>query len=59
MTVQELIEHLQTLPQDLTVHFRVYGSGYVWHQVARTEDFVEETHIDTSEKIVEITADWN
>jgi len=59
MNVQELIEHLQALPQDLTVHFRVYGSGHVWHQVARIEDFVEETHIDTSEKIVEITADWN
>ena len=59
MTVQELIAHLQKLPQDHEVHFRGYSCGSVWHAPARLEDFIEEAHIDTGEKIVEITADWN
>ncbi len=59
MTVQELIAHLQTLPQDREVHFRGYGCGSVWHAPVRIEDFIEETHLDTGEKIVEITAEWN
>lgn len=59
MTVEELIKHLQTLPQDHEVHFRGYSCGSVWHAPTRVEDFVEETHLDTGEQIVEITAEWN
>lgn len=59
MTVSELIAHLQTLPQDQAVHFRGYSCGSVWHAAVRKEDFVEETHLDTGEPIVEITAEWN
>ena len=59
MTVAELIARLQTLPQDYEVYFRGYGCGSVWHSPARVEDFIEETHLLTDEKIVEITAEWN
>lgn len=59
MTVQELISHLQTLTRDCEVHFRGYSCGSVWHAAAHVEDFIEETHLDTGEKIVEITAEWN
>ena len=59
MTVQELITHLQTLPQDHEIYFRGYGCGSVWHAPARVEDFIEQTHLLTDKAIVEITADWN
>lgn len=59
MTVQELIIHLQTLPQDHEIYFRGYGCGSVWHAPARVEDFIQQTHLLTDESIVEITADWN
>lgn len=59
LTVQELIEHLQTLPQDHTVHFRGYSCGSVWHAPVYANDFIQERHLDTGEQIVEITAEWN
>lgn len=59
MTVEELIKHLQTLPQDREVHFRGYGCGSTWHGPARIEDFIEEIHLSNGKEIVEITADWN
>jgi hypothetical protein len=59
MTVAELIAHLQTLPQDREVHFRGYSCGSVWHAPVKTRDFIEETHLETDESIVEITAEWN
>lgn len=59
MTVQELITHLQTIPQGLEIHFRGYGCGSVWHAPVRVEDFIQETHLETGEVILEITAEWN
>lgn len=59
MTVAELIELLQDFPQDLQVHFRGYSCGGIWHAPVTPRDFVEVTHLETGEDILEITADWN
>lgn len=59
LTVQELIQHLQTFPQDLTVHFRGYSCGSVWHAPVDESDFIESLHLEAGEPILEITAEWN
>jgi hypothetical protein len=59
MTVQELIDHLQTLDPSLEVHFRGYSCGSVWHGACRTAEFREAEHMDTGKRIVEIDAEWN
>jgi len=59
MTVEQLIQHLQTLPQDSQIYFRGYSCGSVWHSEVSQQDFREETHLETGKTIVEIDAEWN
>jgi len=57
MKLNELIEYLQTLPQEAEVEFLGYAAGFDFVERVQKSDF--EVIDIAGEPIVRIKADWN